>query len=266
MALKSLMTVLTVCGSLMLSACVTEQHGVSVVKLKKVSSKEKAENTANIRAQQAMEFMSSRETYRNAVESIESAVKYNSHDKNIWMIRASIYQYLKEYDKTEESFRRAFEIDPGYAELNNNYGWYLCSIKQQPNQAIPYFDRALADTTYAYPESAYMNKGICSAKMHQYHLADSYFERALRANPEYVPIFRAQAQAKMDSGNFSEADRLFRMYQSKVPQLSAEDLLMGWRISRANGETQAAYEYEQQLRMNHPYSEETATLNTESRL
>jgi len=41
-----------------------------------------------------------------------------------------------------------------------------------------------------------------------------------------------------------------------VDRLSADDLLLGWKIAKANNEMQAASEYEAQLRMNYPYSPE----------
>ena len=39
--------------------------------------------------------------------------------------------------------------------------------------------------------------------------------------------------------------------------LSADDLLLGWQLSRASGNSQAAYEYEAQIRANYPYSANT---------
>jgi hypothetical protein len=43
--------------------------------------------------------------------------------------------------------------------------------------------------------------------------------------------------------------------------LSADDLLLGWQLSRASGNSQAAYEYEAQIRANYPYSEELKTIS-----
>ena len=60
----------------------------------------------------------------------------------------------------------------------------------------------------------------------------------------------------MLEGKLSDADQLFRQYQRRINTLSPDDLLLGWRIARAMGNTQAAYEYEAQLRTNYPYSEE----------
>ncbi len=70
------------------------------------------------------------------------------------------------------------------------------------------------------------------------------------------------ARTKMLAGNLSDADYYFRQYQSKVDALGADDLLLGWRLYNALGNTQAAYEYEAQLRANYPYSDELQTITT----
>ena len=70
------------------------------------------------------------------------------------------------------------------------------------------------------------------------------------------------ARTKMLDGKLSEADYSFRQYQSKINALNADDLLLGWRLARAMGNTQAAYEYEAQLRANYPYSEELQNIST----
>ena len=44
-------------------------------------------------------------------------------------------------------------------------------------------------------------------------------------------------------------------YQSQIEVLGPDDLLLGWKIARANGNTQAAYEYEATLRTRYPASE-----------
>ena len=84
----------------------------------------------------------------------------------------------------------------------------------------------------------------------------------LLAAPWFAPVHKEMARTKMLAGNLNEADRLFRLYQSRVDVLSADDLLLGWRIARAQGQTQAAYEYEAQLRSNYPYSPELEQIST----
>lgn len=243
--------------SLGLSACVTD--GNKINKFKELSSKERKEEEAKIKTQLAIEYVNARD-YRAAVATIEEAVQANSSYDMAWLVRAQVYQFLKTYDKAEQSFARALSISPNGAEINNNYGWYLCSVRNQPALSIAYFDRAIADPTYPTPEIAYYNKAICTAKAGQSHMADAYFERSLSMNPDFFPVYKEQARIKLETGQVSEADRLFRIYQSKVQALTPDDLLLGWKIARAKGESQNAAEYAEQLRINFPHSDEFKSL------
>ena len=213
------------------------------------------EEIAAIKIQLAIEYMNSHD-YRAAVSAIEEALQVQPRNENAWLVRAEIYQYLKVPEKAEESFQRALSIKPDSAEINNNYGWFICDALKRPNDAIAYFDKALADPTYPSPEIANMNKGICSARAGQIAMAETYFERALQLNPDFVPVFKERARAHLQQHKNAVADKEFRRYQSRVDRLSADDLLLGWKIAKANNEMQAASEYEAQLRMNYPYSPE----------
>ena len=249
------------------SAAATALLGVMVLAacssggIKEPSAAERAESVSQIKTQLAVEYMKTQD-YRQAVTSVEEALAANSRNIYAWLMRAQIFQYLKVPDKADESFRRALALDPSNAEVNNNYGWFLCDLQNRPNDAMAYFDKALADPTYPSPQVANLNKGICSTRMGQYGLADAYYDRALAAAPWFAPVHKEMARTKMLAGNLNEADRLFRLYQSRVDVLSADDLLLGWRIARAQGQTHAAYEYEAQLRSNYPYSTELEQIST----
>ena len=219
------------------------------------------EDVAAIKIQLGIEYMNAHD-YRAAVAAIEEALRLQPRNENAWLVRAEIYQYLKVPEKAQESFQRALSIKPDSAEINNNYGWFLCNAGGRPNEALAYFDRALSDPTYPSPQVAYMNKGICSARLGQYNLAMSYLERSLASDPGFASAQKEMARVRLQEGNLSEADRQFRQYQSKMDRLGADDLLLGWKIARARGQSQAAYEYEAQLRTNYPYSPELQEITT----
>ena len=240
-----------------LAGCVSENP--QFTEFKPESKSEKRKNNARIKTELAIQYTQNRD-YRSAVQAIDGAIQDDPNFEIAWLIRAQVYQHLKVYDKAEENFRHALSMKPDSAEINNNYGWFLCSVMNNPNAAIPYFDKALSDPTYPAPQVAYMNKGICSAKMGQYSLAQAYLERGIAAAPDFMPLRKELARTKMLAGQIKEADKLFRQYQSQVDNLDAGDLLLGWQLARATGSSQAAYEYEAQLRANYPYSEELQTI------
>ncbi len=244
-------TVLLVCA---LGAC-------SSSSVKEPSRQEKTEEISRIKTQLALEYMQAKD-YRLATSTIEEALEANRKNEIAWLMRAQIFQFLKVNDKAAASFQEALRLKPDSAEINNNYGWFLCSALNNPNAAMPYFDKALADPTYPAPNVAYMNKGICSAKMGQFSLSQSYLERSIATAPGFMPARKELARTKLMAGEVSVADQYFRQYQSQVDMLSADDLLLGWKIAKAMGNSQAAYEYEAQIRANYPYSDELQTIAT----
>ena len=141
------------------SAAATALLGVMVLAacssggIKEPSAAERAESVSQIKTQLAVEYMKTQD-YRQAVASVEEALAANSRNIYAWLMRAQIYQYLKVPDKADESFRRALALDPSNAEVNNNYGWFLCDLQNRPNDAMAYFDKALADPTYPSPQVA----------------------------------------------------------------------------------------------------------------
>ncbi|QEY24903.1 type IV pilus biogenesis/stability protein PilW [Neisseria animalis] len=241
-----------------LSACILAACGTNLGS----EAKMRAEQVSDIKTRLALEYMRS-ENYRQATASIEEALGANRKNEAAWLVRAGIYQYLKVDDKAQESFRTALSLKPDSAEANNNYGWFVCSRLNRPAEAIAYFDKALADPTYPTPYVAHFNKGVCSAKSGQYALADAYFERALAANPEFAPVFKEWARAKWQQGRLSEANSHFRQYLNQTNGLlPADDLLLGWQLAQASGDTRQAAIYEEQLKARFPYSEALQTITT----
>ena len=200
-----------------LAGCVSENP--QFTEFKPESKSEKRKNNARIKTELAIQYTQNRD-YRSAVQAIDGAIQDDPNFEIAWLIRAQVYQHLKVYDKAEENFRHALSMKPDSAEINNNYGWFICDALKRPNDAIAYFDKAL------------------------------------QLNPDFVPVFKERARAHLQQHKNAVADKEFRRYQSRVDRLSADDLLLGWKIAKANNEMQAASEYEAQLRMNYPYSPE----------
>lgn len=244
---------------LLLTGCVSS--GSHNDGFKKPSAAEKAKQLAQIKTQLAIAYMNNGD-YRQGVEAIDEALKSDNRYVNAWLVRAQIWQFLKESGKAEDSFSHALAIAPNSAEVNNNYGWFVCDVKKQPVAAIDYFNKSLTDPTYPSPETAQLNKGICTSRTGQYQMAQTYFERALAANPQFIVVYKEMARNALAAGKSNEADHFFRQYQNQVNNLQADDLLLGWKIARSIGNTQAAYEYEAQLRTNYPYSVELGQIST----
>jgi type IV pilus assembly protein PilF len=67
-----------------------------------------------------------------------------------------VYLNLKDYAKAEESFNEALKLAPNFSEAYNNLG-LLNLLQGRYQQAISYFEKALANPLYANAHSAKTN-------------------------------------------------------------------------------------------------------------
>ena len=74
-----------------------------------------------------------------------------------------VYMELRENQLAEQSFARALKLAPNDADINHNYGWFLCQTKRE-SQAIPYFMQAVRNPLYATPWRSYSAAGICALR------------------------------------------------------------------------------------------------------
>ena len=219
------------------------------------SRAERTESLSKVKTQLAMEYMKAGE-YRQSVAAIEEALKIKNNYDMAWLVRGVIYQSLKVNDKAEESFRHALSLSPNSAEINNNYGWFLCDSMKQYQTAISYFDKALSDPTYPQANIATMNKGICRGRAGDIAGAAADLARAKALSPNFPVPTKEMARLKLMENQPQSARDLMNQYQRQMDRLGPDDLLLGWKISKALGDTQSAFEYEAQLRTHFPASDE----------
>ncbi|MCV2509088.1 MAG: type IV pilus biogenesis/stability protein PilW, partial [Neisseriaceae bacterium] len=169
--------------------------------------------------------------------------------------------YMKDYPVAESAYLKALSIDPVNAEINNNYGWFICNDLNDPNRSFAYFDKALMDLTYPTPELAYMNKGICLGKAGQYSEAEVYLNKSVMSNPSFPYSTLELSRLKYRQGNYLQAKQYFDAYKNSVSTLRPQDLELGYNIASHLGNIQEQNRYLNELRTKYPYAEETLKLS-----
>ena len=169
-----------------------------------------------------------------------------------------VYMQLKENGRAEESFARALRLSPNDADINHNYGWFLCQTGREP-ASIKYFLQALRNPLYPTPWRSYSAAGQCSMKTKQYKDAEAFFERALRLEPDEPTALLSLGQIRYDQGKVGEARRLVSRY-NKLVTPSAESLWLAVRIERKLGERLQEQALANQLRRRYPASQEFQAL------
>jgi type IV pilus assembly protein PilF len=169
-----------------------------------------------------------------------------------------IYMAIGDRAKADESFNRAIGIDPNDAELNNNFGWYLCQTGRQ-RESLAYFNKALEDRLYATPAKPLHNAGICALQTGDEAAAENYFLRSFQVDPANAVAMYNLGQLYLKQRNLERAkfysERLMNTYQP-----TAETIWLALRVARAGNNQDYISQLASQLRQRFPESREATLL------
>jgi type IV pilus assembly protein PilF len=169
-----------------------------------------------------------------------------------------VYMRLNEPARAAESFDRALRLAPNDPDINHNYGWFLCQTGRE-QASIKHFTQAVRNPLYPTPWRSYAAAGVCSLKLNQVKEAESYFERALKLEPDEPSSLLQLGQIRYRQGNIGEARKLVTRH-NKLVTPSAESLWLAVRIERRLGERLQEQTYANQLRRRYPTSPEYQAL------
>jgi type IV pilus assembly protein PilF len=166
---------------------------------------------------------------------------------------------LKENNRAEDSFERALRLSPNDADINHNYGWFLCQTGREP-ASIKYFLAAIRNPLYPAPWRSYAAAGVCTIKTEPRSKdAEIFFERALKLEPDEPTALLNLGQIRYRQGNIGEARKLVQRH-NKLVNPSAESLWLALRVDRKLGDRLGEQAAANQLRRRFPDSPEYAAM------
>lgn len=123
-------------------------------------------------------------------QSIESCPTAEAHTFLGWT-----YSFMGRVDDAIAECHKAIEADPTFGNPYNDIGAYLLQ-KGEPDEAIPWLERALKAPRYASYHFAHMNLArACEAKRDWLRARDEY-RKALVESPEYIPAAQGLARIR----------------------------------------------------------------------
>ncbi len=139
------------------------------------------------------------ENYHNALKFLDSAIKFNPFDGAAFNDRALCMIELGITDaQALANFDRGIEVEPDYATIYHNKGWYLNKLGRH-KEAIEYFEKTLGleparAVTYENLADAYLHLGSTNKAVEAFQKALKYLK------PDYTDI-RQQIEAKIEMLN-----------------------------------------------------------------
>lgn len=201
--------------------------------------------------------------YRNgqlavALDEARRATAIDANYAEAYGLLGLIYMDMNEQRDAEENFQRALKLDPANSELNNNYGYFLCSTGRE-RESIEYFNQAIRDPLYRTPARANQNAGACLMKIKDYAAAERYLRRSFEldagmAVPKFLLSRLYLATNQVDKATF------YYNVLAKSIESSAESLWLGLRVARANADLRTETQLANELKQRFPQSPEAAAL------
>ena len=108
-----------------------------------------------------------------ALEELRAAAKADANYAPAYGMYGLVYMQMKDQTRAEESFERALRLAPSDADINHNYGWFLCQTGREP-ASVKYFLQAIRNPLYAMPWRSYSAAGVCTMKMNQLKDAEAF--------------------------------------------------------------------------------------------
>jgi type IV pilus assembly protein PilF len=197
-----------------------------------------------------------------AIKEATDAARIDPNLGSAYGLLGLIYMDTGQDAQAEENFRRALQLDSNDPELNNNFGWFLCRTRREPD-AMKYFDRAAANRRYATPAMALQNAGICSLQVGDNETAEKYLMRAFEADAS-SPVAKFQlARLYLHTHRVERAEFYYELLAKSVDP-NAQTLWLGTKIAHAKADRRTERQLSQELRDRYPNSAETGLLNREA--
>jgi type IV pilus assembly protein PilF len=189
-----------------------------------------------------------------ALEEARIAIQADPAYAPAYNVLGLVNMELKDNTAADGNFRRGLQLAPQDPDLNHNYGWFLCQSERE-EQSIQWFMNAIRNPLYASPAKSFAAAGQCVVKRNPNEAA-TYFERALRLDPNSLQALLPYADLLYRRGQLQEAKTLVARFNRLVPNGTPESLWLAVRIERKLGDRLAEGTLANQLRRRYAGSTE----------
>jgi len=222
------------------------------------TTQEDKQSAAQTHTQLAAVYMG-QDHLKEAEAALNKAVGFDNTYVPAHTLLAILYWRINRMPEADQEFRKAISLDPSNGDTNNNYGKFLCE-RGNRQEAMKYFQHALADPFYKTPEVANANAGACLLKFKDYAAAEPYLRKALEIQSGYGPALLDMAQLELDQNKAFEARGYMQRFES-AGQATPQSLLLGYQIATRLGDKDMATNYSNRLQDQFPNSSQAQSLN-----
>ena len=127
--------------------------------------------------------------YGVALDEAKAAIFYDSRYAPAYQLMGMVHMFLEESQIADANFSHALSLAPGDPEIQNSYGWFLCSTGKEA-AGIEMLQSAARNPYYQTPTRAYANVGLCQLRLNNDTAAERSFLRAVELdNTNHQAVF-----------------------------------------------------------------------------
>jgi type IV pilus assembly protein PilF len=244
----ALLTVRAALGSvlLLLGACASSSRSTA-----------RQHDAATYNVQLGIGYMNQGDLQR-AKEKLDRALSEDPGSADVHSARAMLFDRLGDKAKADSEFRSALRDAPNDPNIVNNYAVYLCE-NGRTDEGVKRFLEAAHNGFYRTPEAAYTNAGVCLRSAKRDDEARVQFERALQLRPTFAEAAFQLADLEFQRGQLAPARSSIDSFLASN-DATADLLLLGVRVARAQGDRLAAQRYARRLQLDFPGTAQTRAL------
>lgn len=249
--MKSLQLVVLLCGSLLLSACVTTVES-------RLTRKADPEKAVDNYTQLGLGYIQ-QGRYDRARVRLNRALEIDPDYAPANNAMALLLQSEREPELAEEYFLKSIDLDSSFSQGQYNYGMFLMRDERY-EKACQHLKNAAQDVEYQQRGKAFQELGLCYYRDGKVELAISTYERMLKVQRFNAPVLVNLSTLLYEKGRYDDAqqyyNRFTRLVDRQKSQHSANSLWLGIRLARVINNRADEQKLAEELRNKFPDSEE----------
>ncbi len=170
-----------------------------------------------------------------------------------------VYQRVGDPALAVQHFKRAMSLKNNDSDSKNNFGSLRCA-QGRFTEAEETFLSAARNPLYQTPEMAYANAGTCAVANNRPDLGEQYLRQALSINPQLPVALLQMSQISYDQDNYLSARGYLQRFEN-ASRHNPASLLLGVKIEKVLGDSDAEASYEMLLKNNFSDSPQVQELN-----
>ena len=193
-----------------------------------------------------------------AKEKLDRALAEAPNSADVHSARAMLFERMRSPDQADAEFRTSLRLAPHDPDVVNNYAVYLCQ-NGRTDEGVRRFEEAAHNALYRTPWAAYTNAGVCLRAAKRDDEARANFDRALQVRPNFAEAAFQLTELEFQHGELAPARAAIDAFIGSY-DATADLLLLGVRVARAQGDRVGAQRYARRLQVDFPGTDQARAL------